>query len=74
METVFIVEHVYESGTDEEVKFIGVFDSPTKASAAIEDLRYKAGFSDHSIECFVVSECQLNKYEWKEGFISWNDA
>jgi hypothetical protein len=74
MNEVYILEHVYESDEIDEIKFIGVFRLESSAKLAVEFLRDKPGFKDHSIDCFQISEVKLDKYEWKEGFISWEDG
>lgn len=74
MQTVFILEHVYEMDDKEEIKFIGVFSSSDKAQAAIESLKNILGFNKHSIECFQIHETKLDEFEWKEGFINWKEA
>ncbi len=47
---------------------IGVYDDKLEAQKAIERLRMKPGFSG-SPEAFQVSEYELNKDHWVEGFI-----
>ena len=74
MSKVYILEHIYEADDIEEIKFIGVFSLKTKAESAIEFLSKKPGFIDHPLDCFQISEEKLDEYEWKEGFISWEEG
>ncbi len=74
MNYVFMLEHVYEVGEKEEIKFIGVFSSESKAKEAIRELIPKKGFSEHPETCFVISKSKIDEFGWKEGFINWEDA
>lgn len=74
MSKVYILEHIYEADEIEEIKFIGVFSLKTEAESAIEFLSEKQGFIDHPLDCFKISEAKLDEYEWKEGFISWEEG
>lgn len=73
-DVVFFLEHIYEINDNEEIKHIGVFSSYNKAIEAINFLKNKPGFKDHPLDCFKVSEAIIDNFEWKEGFISWEDA
>ena len=74
MDEVFIVEHVYEKDEIEEVKFIGAFSTIHLAEDAIKFLLSKPGFKDYPLECFKIEKTKLDEFEWKEGFISWEEA
>lgn len=74
MEKVYILEHIYEENEIEEIKFIGVFSSSEKAQSVINELSSFPGFNKYPIECFQISEEKIDHYEWKDGFISWDEA
>jgi hypothetical protein len=75
MSHVYVVQHVHESqdGKEEDVKFIGVYRTRSDADAAVSRLRLLPGFRDHP-DGFEVTEYELNKDHWMEGFISWKEA
>ena len=74
MTHVYVVQHTHESQNDEEdVKFIGVYRTQSDADAAVARLRALPGFRDHP-NGFEVTEYELNKDHWTEGFISWKEA
>ena len=74
MSHVYVVQHVHESQDGEEdVKFIGVYRTQPDADAAVGRLRSLPGFRDHP-DGFQVTEYEVNKDHWTEGFISWKDA
>lgn len=68
MESVFVVQHVYERDGADDVKFIGVYDSEEAAEAAVEQLRIQPGFAETS-QGFYVDRYELNQTHWLEGFI-----
>ncbi|MFB9077051.1 hypothetical protein ACFFLS_03585 [Flavobacterium procerum] len=74
MEEVYILEHVYEFENTEEIKFIGVFTTRENALNVIKELKDLPGFNRFDENCFQISQCRLNHYEWKSGFISWEEA
>lgn len=74
MDDVFAVEHIYEKDEIEEIKFIGIFSSIERAKDAIKFLYDKPGFRDHPFECFKIDKVKVDAYEWKDGFISWEEA
>ncbi len=53
---------------ESEFILIGVYDSDIQAQQAIGRLCLKNGFSDYP-EGFEISEYELNKDHWTEGFI-----
>lgn len=73
MEHVFILEHIYEIEENEEVKFIGVFSTELNAQKVINELITKKGFKKYPQKCFVISKLKIDEFEWKEGFISWEE-
>jgi hypothetical protein len=68
METVYILEHVYELNGEDEVKHIGIFSSVEKANEVIEKIKNMPGFLNHPIECFQIHKSKLDTYGWGEGF------
>jgi hypothetical protein len=67
VETVFTLDHIYETSDGrEEVKRIGIYSSREKAEGAIERLKVQSGFADHS-DGFHISEVKLNRDGWVEG-------
>lgn len=76
MTHVYVVQHVHESQSqhgEEDVKFIGVYRTQSDADAAVVRLLLLPGFRDHP-DGFEVTEYELNKDHWTEGFISWKEA
>ncbi len=74
---VFILQHCYEYGENNEfteTKFIGVYSSQEQAVCAINRLKNKKGFKDYPLECFYVDEYMLDKDQWSEGFITFDEA
>lgn len=67
MKTVFILEHSYELNGHDETKFIGVYSTNEMAELALNRLKDKNGFK-YQPEAFIISECELNKDNWTEGF------
>ncbi|MCL9807662.1 hypothetical protein NAT51_19220 [Flavobacterium amniphilum] len=74
MEKVFILEHIYDYLGTEEIKFIGIFSSIVKAEEAILFLKDLPGFNKYAADCFKISENKLDDFEWKTGFVGWDDA
>ena len=74
MGKVYLLQHVYEVDKIDEVKLIGIFSTEEKSQKIIEELIKKNGFKDLSIDCFVISEIEIDKHSWQDGFINWTDA
>lgn len=72
MDVVFIVTHTHElpDGQD-DIKFIGVYNSQKSAEDAVERASLKAGFSENK-EGFFIEKYQLGKDHWTEGFFTYN--
>ncbi|MBK6688343.1 MAG: hypothetical protein IPG45_27990 [Deltaproteobacteria bacterium] len=68
METVFLLQHVYEPDGREEIKLIGVYSTREKAEAARSRVSGQAGFRDYP-EGLVISEQHLDRDSWSEGFV-----
>lgn len=71
---IFFVEHVYEENDDDEIKFIGVFSSRERAQDAVNKLVLKPGFKNFPSDCFKISEGELDRIGWVDGFTRWNEA
>ncbi len=71
MDVVYIVTHTNElPDGQEDIKFIGVYDSKESAEKAVERASLKAGFSETK-EGFFVERYQLGKDHWTEGFFTY---
>ena len=81
MKSVFIVQHLNVSpdGNGEDIKLIGAYRSRNAAHAAIERLRTQPGFRDFprlidpqvddEESGFYISDYELDKDHWEEGFV-----
>ncbi len=72
MRFVYVLQYVYdyeENGECEDVKFLGVFSSKFEAQEAIKNYIKLPGFNKYGIECFNIDKCEIDKLEWKMGFI-----
>lgn len=71
MNTVFVLEHSYESADtgEQEAKLIGVYSSKEMAEKAIERLKKQPGFRDFP-DYFNIDEYVLNQDDWEEGFVT----
>ena len=68
MESVFILQHSYES-PEEQTKFIGVYSSREKAQEAISRLSSQPGFKNFP-DNFYIDEYQIDQDNWSEGFVT----
>ena len=64
-------DHPTSPETDD--KLLGVFDSWRKAEAAKAAVLDEPGFRDWPDQ-FEISRCEINRPEWTEGFITWEEA
>ena len=67
MKTVFILHHSYELDDHDETKLIGTYSTKEQAELAITRLKDKNGFK-YRPDAFVISEYELDKDNWTEGF------
>lgn len=75
MKYVYLLEHAYEYGENEEVKLLGVYSSRKKAEEAVDRYFELPGFKDHPRQCFCISKLAINEDTgFSEGFISWQEA
>ena len=67
MVDVFVLQHAYERRGCEEVKFIGVYSTRSRAEHAIQRMKELPGFASHlggfHIDCYRVDEDH-----WASGF------
>lgn len=70
MTAVYTLWHEYQmdDGRDEE-KLIGIYSTPEKANAAVEQIRGQPGFKDHP-DGFNVYSCELDSTSWLDGFVT----
>ena len=70
MKRVFVLQHTHEfPGDSEDVKFIGVYSSRSKAREAVGRLGIEPGFRD-SIDGFAICEYSLDEDYWSDGFVT----
>lgn len=65
--TVYLLSHVRVDDEDEDVKTCGIYSSEQEARSAIQRLVVEPGFKDYP-EGFDISEYQVDKDYWTEGF------
>ena len=73
MKIVYLLKHDYryilhDNVKSEETRLLGVYETKEKAEAAIEFYKKLPGFKDLFESDFYLSECELNKSYWEEGF------
>lgn len=73
MDIVYLVEHSYEIGEFDEIKHIGIYSTKEKAEEVVEKYKLLPGFKNYT-DGFYISECELDKNHWEEGFIKWTEA
>lgn len=71
---VYILQHSYEIGQFEESKIIGIYSSEEKAFAVKEKYRLLPGFNEYPDNCFSIDKYEVDKNNWEEGFIKWEEA
>ena len=67
LHSVFVLQHEYESDGFDHIKFIGVYSSFHNADSAVRQLSREQGFCN-CIEGFNITEYQIDKTHWLEGF------
>jgi len=65
--SVWVLQHVRENETGENVKFIGIYSEEHLGLAVIEKLKGLPGFKDHP-EGFSLECIRVNETGWSEGF------
>jgi hypothetical protein len=71
--TVFLLWHEHETVTESDLKLIGVYQSYDEARAALARVSDKSGFRN-TPDGFQISEYEVGKDHWTEGYISWAEA
>jgi hypothetical protein len=66
---VFLLWHVHELPTGEEVKMIGVYATTADAEAARQRVCGEPGFRD-APEGFEVSRYEVGRNHWTEGYVT----
>ncbi|MNK75980.1 hypothetical protein D3C87_955350 [compost metagenome] len=74
MNYVYLLQHSYEIGEFEETKIIGIYSSKEKAKNIINIYKKLPGFNNYPKDCFHISKYQIDKDNWEEGFITWDEA
>lgn len=74
MGKVYLLEHSYEyelvdDVMVEQIKTIGIYSSKEKAEQARERYKTKKGFNRFPIDCFYISEYELDEDHWTDGFV-----
>ncbi|OWR32516.1 hypothetical protein CDO73_02620 [Saccharibacillus sp. O23] len=71
MNSVFFVQHSYQTGEDdlEKNKIIGIYSSRQNAEKTIARLSTNEGFRDHP-EGFEIEEYYLDRTLWEGGFFT----
>jgi hypothetical protein len=59
MTAIYMLFHTYEKSTGRETKTIGVYSTPEKAFAVVENHRKLPGFRDHPLG-FELDEVELD--------------
>lgn len=83
MKTVFVVQHLHVLPDGQEcVKLIGAYSSRETAQEAIGRVQVQHGFCNHpriinpltddEEEGFYISEYEIDKDHWEEGFVTEN--
>jgi hypothetical protein len=73
MDSVFILWHSHEVGSESDEKLIGVYKTRADAEAAIERLKGKPGFRD-AVDGFQIHDYVIGRDGWTEGYISEEEA
>jgi len=64
---VFLAWHTRSDPVADDSKLLGVYSSEGAAYAAIDRVRDKPGFRNYP-DGFEVSECEVDRDNWTEGF------
>ena len=79
MQKVYLLFHQFEirdtrnEDLEERAKLIGAYSSEEEARMAIARASNQPGFRDFP-DGFVIDAYHLNRDNWPEGFISWEEA
>jgi len=67
MATIFVLQHLHETGDGEDVKLVGVYSSRQKAQDAASRLSLAPGFAA-APNGFHIDEYRLDQDQWSEGY------
>lgn len=67
IQKIYVVEHEYEKGGYDRLKFIGVFASRDEAKKVVRQYKKLPGFKDWP-KGFIIFETQLGECQWTDGF------
>lgn len=74
MKFVYVLYHLHVLyDGEEEQKQLGVYSTRKKAEDIIEEYKLLPGFKDEP-DGFLIDKTEVDKSEWKEGYISWKEA
>lgn len=68
MNHVYVVQHENHLN-DDDIKFIGVFESEQSALKAVESLCLVSGFSQ-TPDGFSIERYEIDIIHWQEGFVT----
>lgn len=74
MKYLYELYHTYEEDGIDVFRPIGIYSSYEKAEEVAKKLFLKPGFSEHPYEAFLIDTATLDRVQWNEGFISWDEA
>jgi homoserine kinase type II len=72
MISVYLLQHSYENESTEVTKIIGIYSSRERAELILEKYKALPGFKEYP-ESFNIDEYEIDKDNWVEGFIKWED-
>ncbi len=71
---VYVLWHSYETrddyGAHDDEKLIGIYSTIEKAKKSIEEHKNLKGYRDLPIECFEITEREIDKSDWVDGFVT----
>ena len=74
---VYLLQHtpmdtVLDDFIDDQIKYIGIYESIESAQLEIAKLIKKSGFSEQP-DNFIIAPYELNHTGWEEGFFLYDD-
>ena len=71
-ETVFYLSHEWYDGEYDHISDLGYYSTQEKADIALEKFKKHDDFIEH-LDGFCIAGHEIDKAEWLEGFISWEE-
>lgn len=68
MITLYLLQHSYSAGCEEDTKIIGIYSSVEKAEAVIQRYKQLPGFMDYPGDFYIDPYC-VDEDQWIEGFV-----